>query len=228
MPAGRRLKCKMCGESFTDKAEWSKHLHVTHAQSSLVDDSLSEEDEEEEDDEEMDDEPAQKRPRRRILTKPKPEIDEPSFGCPECGMVFNTKRGLAAHNMHRHRSSSTPKSSNLTSTASRNQSPNTVSETSSARPTRKSSVTIMEPPPKATSQTPTATASAAIIANIAGLEQESEEPEEYEYVPEAVEEEPEPEVENYPCKYCKDRIFLTSFGLERHTKLSHPENMEEV
>uniref|UniRef100_A0A915Q1A7 C2H2-type domain-containing protein n=1 Tax=Setaria digitata TaxID=48799 RepID=A0A915Q1A7_9BILA len=40
------------------------------------------------------------------------------------------------------------------------------------------------------------------------------------------------EVESYPCRYCPNRIFLTSFGLERHTEMEHkahlPEVMEEI
>ncbi|VDN08189.1 unnamed protein product [Thelazia callipaeda] len=40
------------------------------------------------------------------------------------------------------------------------------------------------------------------------------------------------EVESYPCRYCPDRIFLTSDGLERHTEMEHidkiPEVMQEI
>uniref|UniRef100_A0A8R1XLR3 C2H2-type domain-containing protein n=1 Tax=Onchocerca volvulus TaxID=6282 RepID=A0A8R1XLR3_ONCVO len=40
------------------------------------------------------------------------------------------------------------------------------------------------------------------------------------------------EVESYPCRYCPNRIFLTSFGLKRHTEMEHqkhlPEVMEEI
>ncbi|VIO93514.1 Zinc finger, C2H2 type family protein [Brugia malayi] len=36
------------------------------------------------------------------------------------------------------------------------------------------------------------------------------------------------EVESYPCRHCPNRIFLTSFGLERHTKIEHKTHLPEV
>ncbi|MCP9261651.1 hypothetical protein DINM_004992 [Dirofilaria immitis] len=36
------------------------------------------------------------------------------------------------------------------------------------------------------------------------------------------------EVESYPCRYCPNRIFLTSFGLERHTEMEHKPHLSEV
>ncbi|VDM08572.1 unnamed protein product [Wuchereria bancrofti] len=36
------------------------------------------------------------------------------------------------------------------------------------------------------------------------------------------------EVESYPCRHCPNRIFLTSFGLERHTEMEHKAHLPEV
>ncbi|KAK6103482.1 hypothetical protein QQG55_12665 [Brugia pahangi] len=36
------------------------------------------------------------------------------------------------------------------------------------------------------------------------------------------------EVESYPCRHCPNRIFLTSFGLERHTEMEHKTHLPEV
>ncbi|GMS84164.1 hypothetical protein PENTCL1PPCAC_6339 [Pristionchus entomophagus] len=36
------------------------------------------------------------------------------------------------------------------------------------------------------------------------------------------------EVESYPCKLCADKVFLTGFGLEKHAKTMHKENISEV
>ncbi|VDN32196.1 unnamed protein product [Gongylonema pulchrum] len=36
------------------------------------------------------------------------------------------------------------------------------------------------------------------------------------------------EVESYPCRFCANRIFLTSMSLERHTKVEHKEHLGEV
>ncbi|EYC34580.1 hypothetical protein Y032_0001g48 [Ancylostoma ceylanicum] len=36
------------------------------------------------------------------------------------------------------------------------------------------------------------------------------------------------EVESYPCPLCPDRVFLTSFGLEKHSSENHPEHLQEI
>uniref|UniRef100_A0A0N4U2T3 C2H2-type domain-containing protein n=1 Tax=Dracunculus medinensis TaxID=318479 RepID=A0A0N4U2T3_DRAME len=36
------------------------------------------------------------------------------------------------------------------------------------------------------------------------------------------------EIESYPCRYCADRVFLTPFGLEKHTKALHCEHLDKV
>uniref|UniRef100_A0A1I8AHT7 C2H2-type domain-containing protein n=2 Tax=Steinernema glaseri TaxID=37863 RepID=A0A1I8AHT7_9BILA len=36
------------------------------------------------------------------------------------------------------------------------------------------------------------------------------------------------DIEAYPCFHCPDRIFLTAYGLENHTRETHPEHLEEV
>ncbi|KAJ1351045.1 hypothetical protein KIN20_006984 [Parelaphostrongylus tenuis] len=36
------------------------------------------------------------------------------------------------------------------------------------------------------------------------------------------------EVESYPCPLCPERVFLTSFGLERHSTEQHPEHLQEI
>ncbi|VDM52258.1 unnamed protein product [Angiostrongylus costaricensis] len=36
------------------------------------------------------------------------------------------------------------------------------------------------------------------------------------------------EVESYPCPLCPERVFLTSFGLERHSTEKHPEHLQEI
>ncbi|KAK6733823.1 hypothetical protein RB195_017531 [Necator americanus] len=36
------------------------------------------------------------------------------------------------------------------------------------------------------------------------------------------------EVESYPCPLCPDRVFLTSFGLEKHSTENHQEHLQEI
>uniref|UniRef100_A0A1I7X9X7 C2H2-type domain-containing protein n=1 Tax=Heterorhabditis bacteriophora TaxID=37862 RepID=A0A1I7X9X7_HETBA len=36
------------------------------------------------------------------------------------------------------------------------------------------------------------------------------------------------EIESYPCKFCLDKVFLTSFGLERHARQVHRDRMTEI
>ncbi|KAK0395309.1 hypothetical protein QR680_001219 [Steinernema hermaphroditum] len=36
------------------------------------------------------------------------------------------------------------------------------------------------------------------------------------------------DIEAYPCFHCSDRIFLTAYGLENHTRETHPEHITEV
>ncbi|TMS35031.1 hypothetical protein L596_002511 [Steinernema carpocapsae] len=36
------------------------------------------------------------------------------------------------------------------------------------------------------------------------------------------------DIEAYPCGHCQDRVFLTGCGLENHTRITHPEHLEEV
>ncbi|KAK5970840.1 hypothetical protein GCK32_003265 [Trichostrongylus colubriformis] len=36
------------------------------------------------------------------------------------------------------------------------------------------------------------------------------------------------EVESYPCPFCPERVFLTSFGLERHSTENHQEHLQEI
>ncbi|GMT14502.1 hypothetical protein PFISCL1PPCAC_5799, partial [Pristionchus fissidentatus] len=36
------------------------------------------------------------------------------------------------------------------------------------------------------------------------------------------------EVESYPCRLCSDKVFLTGFGLEKHTKTLHKDHVIEV
>ncbi|KIH51915.1 zinc finger, C2H2 type, partial [Ancylostoma duodenale] len=36
------------------------------------------------------------------------------------------------------------------------------------------------------------------------------------------------EVESYPCPLCPDRVFLTSFGLEKHSSENHQEHLQEM
>ncbi|PIC47010.1 hypothetical protein B9Z55_006501 [Caenorhabditis nigoni] len=36
------------------------------------------------------------------------------------------------------------------------------------------------------------------------------------------------DVESYPCRFCEDKLFLTSIGLEKHGREFHPQNMDDI
>ncbi|VDP08535.1 unnamed protein product [Soboliphyme baturini] len=253
----RRLKCKLCSVAFTDRLEWAQHIRQDH-DGSPPPQTTSRRRTVDDDDviikkaskrwttnlrgiryENLDDESRAK-----------------MVQCPECKLFYSDNRGLGAHMYHKHSGDRALRKAAF-STPGRKPKKlaryhDGIEETSPVQHPLLESQVLYEPTatmvnivdgdnelPSLTKQGPQlptgveqqATTVSAVATPTSVEDMEAEEPEiepEPELEDELDAEESVSEVENYPCKYCADRVFLTSYGLERHTKLSHPKCVYSV